>query len=180
MEKEHVFKKAVLQRCFTAREIQITLALLTVVALLAGICLQTVSSVLREHYGMGAVFVGGFLIIGYALIVLLIAIFFTHRLIGPFKRIEYEMKLISGGELSRRLSIRANDDLHVRNFVAYANRFIASFEQMSKDYGALNGVVSARLGEISTELLKENLDCERLKAELLALRQQVRDAGGRR
>lgn len=180
MDKESVIKKVVLQRCFTSKEIQITLALLTVVALLAGVFLQTVSSLLKEHYGMGAVFAGGFLVLGYAVIVVLIAVFFTHRLVGPFKRIEYEMKLISKGELSRRLSIRSNDDLHVRNFVAYANSFIASFEKTSKDYNALNAIVSARLGEISVELSKEKFDCDRLKAELLALQQQVRDVGSRR
>jgi len=179
MEKESHLKKTIVQRCFSSREIQVTLALLTVVALLAGVFLQTVSSVIREHYGMGGVFVGAFLIIGYAVIVLLISIFFTHRLVGPFKRIEYEMKLISKGELSRRLSVRSNDDLHVRNFVAYANRFISTFEQMSKDSHAFNAAVSMKLSEISAELSKEKIDCEKLGAELLALQKQVCNSGSK-
>lgn len=176
MDKVKVDRKAFIERCFTAKELQITIALLTIVVLLSGVFLQAVSSALREHYGMGAVFVGGVLVIGYVVIVVLSAIFFTHRLIGPFKRIEYEMKLIAGGELSRRIGIRTQDDLHVRNFVAYANKFIASFEKMSKDYNELNSTVSTRLGDISAELSKEKFDCAELREQLIALQKQIHAA----
>lgn len=173
MSKGDIAGKTRVQRYFAGREMQVTIALLTVVALLAGIFLQTISSLLTAHYGFSVFFLGFFLIIGYCAIVLLIAVFFTHRFLGPFKRIEHEMRLISGGELSRRLSIRTKDDLHVRNFVNYTNAFIASFEKLSKDYNALNSVVSLKLGEASSELSKEKFDCQKLKTELLSLQKQI-------
>lgn len=176
MDKVNVNRKAFIERCFTARELQITIALLAIVVLLAGIFLQGISSVLREHYGMGVVFVGGLLVIGYVVIVVLIAIFFTHRLIGPFKRIEYEMKLIAGGELSRRIGIRTRDDLHVRNFVLYTNKFIDSFEKMSNDYNELNSAVSTKLGEVSVILSNEKCDCAALKVEIVALQKKIHAA----
>lgn len=176
MDKVKVDRKAFVEKYFCARELQITVAFLAIVVLLAGIFLQVLSSALKEHYGMGVVFVGGVLVIGYLVIVVLIAIFFTHRLIGPFKRIEYEMKMIAGGELTKRIGIRTQDDLHVRNFVAYANKFIDSFEKMSKDYNGLNSAVSTKLGEISAELSKEKFNCVELKAELIALQKKIHTA----
>ena len=109
------------------------------------------------------------------MIVVLVAIFFTHRFIGPFKRIEYEMKLVAAGELSRRLSARGNDDLHVRNFVRYVNEFIGSFEKMSADYHKLNAAVSASLAKIRAGLSKEGFDCEKLKAEILTLEKEMQE-----
>jgi len=176
MEKAKVERNAFVEKCFTARGLQITIAFLAIIVLLSGVFLQVVSSALREYYGFGVVFVGALLVIGYAAIVALISIFFTHRLIGPFKRIEYEMKMIAGGEISKRIGIRTQDDLHVRNFVTYANRFIDSFEKMSKDYNELNSSVSIKLGEISAELSKEKFNCAALKAELIALQKQIHTA----
>jgi signal transduction histidine kinase len=173
MDKQSDTKRTLIQRCFTARELQFTIALLTVIALLSGIFLQALSSALINYYGFHTAVLGVFLVLGYAVIVFLLSVFFTHRLVGPFKRIEYEMKLISKGELSRRITTRANDDLHVRNFVAYANEFIANFEKMSKDYNMLNSAVSKKLDELGAELSRDNFDCVRLKAEIADLREHI-------
>lgn len=176
MDKVKIDRKAFVEKCFSVKELRVSVALLVMVVLLAGVFLQVFSSVLREYYGMGAVFVGSVLVIGYVGIVALTALFFTHRLIGPFKRVEYEMKLIASGELSRRIGIRTQDDLYIRNFIAYANKFIDSFEKMSKDYNELSSTVSVRLGEISEELSKDKFDCAELKARLIALQKQIHAA----
>ena len=85
------------------------------------------------------------------------------------------MKLVAAGELSRRLSARGNDDLHVRNFVRYVNEFIGSFEKMSADYHKLNAAVSASLAKIRAGLSKEGFDCEKLKAEILTLEKEMQE-----
>ncbi len=163
------------QSCFASRELQFTLAFIAVISLLSGIFLQSFAGFLVSYYALHAAFLGIFLVAGYAVIVVFVAVFFTHRFIGPFKRIEYEMKLIAGGELSRRLSARGNDDLHVRNFVRYVNEFIGSFEDMSAEYGKLNSAVSQSLGKIRAELSKEGFDCERLKASISALEKEMHE-----
>src|SRR3972149_2764698 len=150
------------QAHFTAKELQLSIAVFTVIALLGGIVLQSGATYLISYYGLATPFLGIVLIVGYIGIVVLIAIVFTHRLVGPFKRLEYEMKLIKSGELSRRLSVRTKDDLHIRNFVKYANQFIASFEEMSKDYNSLNSAVSQKLREIEAELSRETYNCGRI------------------
>lgn len=169
--KPRLFK----QRYFMARELQFSLAFIIVLALLGGIFLQAVSSALISYWQINAPFLGFFLITGYAAIVILLAVFFTHRLVGPFKRLEYEMKLIMAGNLSKRLSIRTHDDLHIRNFVKYVNGFLSRFEEMSGEYNRLNSTVITKLDMAIDEISKGKPDCPRLKEEIEDLRKQVRE-----
>jgi len=147
--------------------------MLTVLALLGGIFLQAVSSALIDYWGFKTPMLGVFLIIGYIILVIILSLFFSHRLIGPFKRLEYEMKLLSRGDISRRLSIRSQDDLHIRNFVRYANIFIDKFVAMNNEYDKLNSVVSGKMEEMSVELSKERVDCGKIQSELRALQEQI-------
>lgn len=163
------------QRYFIAKELQFSIAMLTVLALLGGIFLQAVSSALIDHWGFKTPMLGVFLVIGYIVLVLILAMFFTHRLIGPFKRLEYEMKLLAGGDLTRRLSIRSQDDLHIRNFVRFANIFIDKFVKMSEEYDALNTTVSKKMDEITVELSGEKFSCDKVQGDLRALQQQIED-----
>lgn len=170
-QKPRIFK----QRYFMAKELQFSLAFVIVLALLGGIFLQALSSALISYWKLKTPFLGVFLIAGYGAIVVLLAVFFTHRLIGPFKRLEYEMKLIRDGNLSRRLSIRTHDDLHIRNFVRYVNSFLSRFEEMSEEYNRLNSTVITKLDMAVEELSRGSMECPRLKAEIEDLRKQVRE-----
>lgn len=175
MEKESVAKtrRPLKQRHFVARELQYSVALLIVLALLGGIFLQAISSVLIDYYGVKTPVLGFLLVIGYVLLVVVLAVFFTHRLVGPFKRLEYEMKFITSGELNRRLSVRSQDDLHVRNFVNNTNEFLSNFENMSKEYNLLNSTVSKKLEELTRELSKESADCARVREEIGLLVKEI-------
>lgn len=177
MRKEDSVKtsKPFRQRYFVAKELQFSIAFLIVLALLGGIFLQAVSSALMDYWGLNTPFLGIFLIIGYIAIVVLLAIFFTHRLVGPFKRLEYEMKLISDGDTAKRLSVRSQDDLHVRNFVKYTNRFIDKFMKMSDEYDRLNTTVSKKMQEIAEELQKDDYCCEKIQKDLLSMKKQLNE-----
>ncbi|MFQ5464697.1 MAG: hypothetical protein ACE5EI_02080 [Thermodesulfobacteriota bacterium] len=163
------------QSYFVARELQFSIALLAVMALLGGIFLQTVSSALIAYFELTTPSLGIFLIVGYIILVVLLSVFFTHRLVGPFKRLEYEMKLVSSGELNRRLTVRTKDDLHVRNFVMYANDFITNFEEMSKEYNKLNSALSLKLNGIAREISKEPVDCDKIRREIKELQLQIHE-----
>lgn len=158
-----------------AKELQFSLALIIVLALLGGIFLQAVSSFLISYWELETPFLGFFLIIGYIAIVVLLAVFFTHRLVGPFKRLEYEMKLVKAGNLSKRLSIRSQDDLHIRNFVKHINSFISRFEEMSGEYNRLNSTVVTKLDIVSEELSRGHSDCASIREEIDRLRKEVRE-----
>jgi vacuolar-type H+-ATPase subunit I/STV1 len=174
----HLLSRVTKQRYYSSRDLQFSIALLVVLALLAGIFLQTVSSALITHYGMSSPLLAVFLAAGYVGIVILIAVFFTYRLVGPFRRLEYEMKLIQSGDLSKRLSVRTKDDLHIRNFVNYVNLFVAGFEGAKKEEDRLRGEILSRIEEIEKELAAGKPDPGHC-AELKALISKVREAGSR-
>ncbi|HHD11935.1 MAG TPA: hypothetical protein ENK42_05795, partial [Deltaproteobacteria bacterium] len=77
-------EKKVRQRYFVARELQFSIALLVIIALLGGIFLQSVSVALSGYLKLKTPTVGIFLAIGYIIIVTILSIVFTHRLVGPF------------------------------------------------------------------------------------------------
>jgi len=168
-------KKRLRGRSFVARELQLSIAVLAVMELLGGALLQTLSSAIVDYYKFGTPVVGLILIAGYIVLVILLSVFFTHRLVGPFKRVEYEMKMITAGDLSRRLSVRGSDDLHVKHFVANVNEFISGFEEMSMEYNRLNSTATGKLDEIVEELTREKFNCEAVKEEIKKLQRQIHE-----
>ncbi|MFQ5901623.1 MAG: hypothetical protein ACE5IH_08715 [Thermodesulfobacteriota bacterium] len=147
-----MIEKRIRQHFFAARELQTTIAFLVIVALLGGILLQVVSKSLSNLLGLETPYLTVFLLIGYTVIVVLCALFFTHRLVGPFKRLEYEMKLITRGGFDRRLTIRTQDDWHVRSFIVNVNSLLDDFEKISKDCSELSSTLSQCLEEIINKL----------------------------
>jgi methyl-accepting chemotaxis protein len=163
------------QRFFASRDIHFSLAFLIVLTLLGGITLLVFSFWLLNEYGLHPLLTGLLLIVGYGAIVLILSLFFAERFVGPFKRLEYEMKIISKGDLERRLSVRGGDDLHVRHFVRYLNGFISEFEDMSKEYNKLSSVVSTKISYIANELSREKADNERIKEEIKMLQKIIQE-----
>ncbi len=163
------------QRYFASRDIHFSLATLIVLTLLGGISLLVLSFWLLNEYGLNPVFAGAFLVIGYAAIVLILSVFFAERFVGPFKRLEYEIKIVSKGELEKRLSVRRGDDLHVKNFVLFLNVFISRFEEMSKEYNKLNSAISTKINFITAEMSREKPDYERIKEETKILQRIIEE-----
>lgn len=176
MNKPTVIKtEKIRQRYFVARELQITVALLVVLALLGGAFLQSVSRALNEYLGLTTPTLTIFLTIGYIAIVALLAIFFAHRFVGPFKRLEYEMKTVANGALDKRLTVRTRDDLHVRNFVSYVNEFIENFEDMSKDYSKLHSTLSIQMSDIIRKLEKGQYNADEIKETIKTLQKNIHE-----
>lgn len=165
--------KRLRQHYFVARELQITIALLVVLALLGGAFLQSVSSALNTYFGFTTPALTIFLTLGYIAIVAILAIFFAHRFVGPFKRLEYEMKIIANGALDKRLTVRIKDELHVRNFVVYVNEFIENFENMSKDYNKVHSTLSLQMADIIKRMEKGQYNPEEIKEAIKTLQKQM-------
>lgn len=166
-------EKKIRQHYFVAKELQITIAVLVVLALLGGAFLQSVSTALSSYFGFATSALTVFLTVGYMAIVAFLAIFFAHRLLGPFKRLEYEMKTITGGELNKRLSVRAKDDLYVRSFVAHVNEFIGDFENMSKDYSGLHSALSAEFADIIRKIERGEHNPEEIKEAIKTFQKHI-------
>ncbi|MFQ5329508.1 MAG: hypothetical protein ACE5D4_05920 [Thermodesulfobacteriota bacterium] len=163
------------QRHFAARELQISIALIIVIALLGGIFLQSFSSWLSSHLGLSPSIVTILLTIGYAGIIVFLTLFFSHRLVGPFKRLEYEMQVITKGGIGKRLSVRSKDDLYVRNFINKVNEFIDEFEEISKEYNKMSSLVSSQLGEVIRRADGATIDCDTLRQEIEELQRKIHE-----
>lgn len=159
-------RKIIRQTYFVARELQFTIALMVMMALLGGIFLQSISSALTGYMGLETHALGIFLVIGYVALVGLLSIVFSHRLVGPFKRLEYEINYVLDGNLDGRLSVRVKDDLHIRNFIDRINRMISNFEEMDKSYNKLNGNLTIFLNKVGDELAEGTLDKKKALREL--------------
>jgi len=137
---------------FSARQLQLSIAVIAVVTLLGGVVLQAVANWAIARFDLSLASYILILITGYVSLILLLCAVFVYKLVGPFRRLEYEMKLISSGELTRRLSVRDGDDLHIRRFVSNVNNLIGNFEEMSREYNRLNNIVDTKLVEINDDL----------------------------
>jgi methyl-accepting chemotaxis protein len=168
---KHILK----QRHFAARQLQISIALLIVIALLGGIFLQSLSSWLSSYLGLSPSVVSIVLTIGYAGIIVFLTLLFSHRLVGPFKRLEYEMQVITKGAIGKRLSVRTKDDLYIRNFITNVNEFIDEFEEMSKEYNKMSSLVSSQLGKVVKSAEGESIDCENLRKEIEDLQRKIHE-----
>lgn len=167
-------------KCFEEKGLQLTVAVLVVLTLLAGITLQMAVASVVSHYGFSFYVFTIFLIAGYAVIVIVFSLFFTYRLVGPFRRLEYEMKLILKGDKERRLTSRTEDDLHLRGFIARLNDFISGCSITNMEYKKFSDSIEGKLGEIGKELSKEKCDREKIKREVHALQREVREFGEKR
>lgn len=169
-------RKKTVQHYFAARELQITIALLAVLALLGGAFLQSASAIMSTYLGFTTPVISIFLTIGYITIIAFLSVFFSHRLTGPFKRLEYEIKTISNGALDKRLSIRTKDDLYVRKFVGYANELVEKFENISSDYSNLHSNLSVQIGDIVKKIEKGQYNIEDIKENLKTLQRCLHES----
>jgi len=158
---------------FSTKQLQLSIAVIAVVTLLGGVLLQAVSRWIVLSYDLGPAYYGLILIIGYILLILMLCGIFVYKLVGPFRRLEFEMKLISSGELRRRLSVRDGDDLHVRRFVVNVNKLLGNFEEMSREYNKLNNIVDTKLVEINEDLSSETHDVGIVGQEIKMLQEEI-------
>ncbi|HDH04718.1 MAG TPA: hypothetical protein ENH01_03255 [Nitrospirae bacterium] len=160
-----MLKKVVRQKYFVSKELRISIALIILWSLLVAGFFTYFAKELGEKIGSGTLlFV--IIMLGYLIIVVVLTMFFSHRLIGPFQRLKMEMKLIRSGDYHRRLNVRKSDDIYIMSFVTEVNKILAELEkaQRNKEYlvkhidSEMISIISViEEGEISKEKLRESI-----------------------
>jgi len=116
-------------RFFTARELRISLMLIIILSFMSAVVfmylIKVFGGAIREHSVVSFVLV----MLGYAAIVGFLTMFFTHRFIGPFERLRYELGIVIAGDYKRRLKVRRHDDAWVRAFVIDVNKVLELLEE---------------------------------------------------
>ena len=160
------------QRFFLAKELRLSIALIVIWSLLAGIFFTYITKLLgagAEHglLSFAAVFVG------YLAVVILLAHFFAYRLIGPFERLKMEMRLVLAGNYERRLSVRTSDDLYIRSFIADVNKLLDRLENTCLDRNRLMREINTDLLKMLSLFEKADVPKEKIKEMLLAFREKT-------
>jgi hypothetical protein len=163
------------QRFFTVRELRISLAMIILLSFLSAVVFMYLIKVfgdsLKEHSIMAFVLV----MIGYAILVGVLTAIFTHRFIGPFERLRYEIGVILGGNYEKRLRIRRQDDAYVRSFVEDVNKVVMLLEEsdrtsvgIRKDiYLELSSIIN-KIDSADPSLLKHREELSKLRDRLSA------------
>lgn len=121
-------KKVLRQKYFISKELRISIALIILWSLLVTAFFTYFAKGLAEKIGHGTpLFI--IVMLGYVLIIVVLTMLFSHRLIGPFERLNTEMRLIRSGDYNRRLSVRKSDDIYIRSFIKEVNMILEACEK---------------------------------------------------
>ncbi|MBI4685598.1 MAG: hypothetical protein HY755_10400 [Nitrospirae bacterium] len=165
-------KKTAKQKFFIAKELRLSVSLIVIWSLLAGILFTYLTKELGAKIEHGIFsFIAVFL--GYVIIVIILALFFTHRFIGPFERLKMEMKLILAGNFNRRLCVRTNDDFYIRSFITDVNKILDSFENKCIEKDNFRKNINSELLNIMSLIEKQETPREKLREAVLAFHEKV-------
>lgn len=155
------------------KELRLSIALIVIWSLFAGILFTYITKELgaRVEHGIFS-FIAVF--IGYALVVLVLAMFFAHRFIGPFERLKMEMHLILAGNYHRRLCVRTNDDLYIRSFITDVNKLLDRFEQRCLNKEEFSRNINPELLTIMSLSEKEEISRDKLREAVLLFHEKVK------
>ena len=172
-------KKIVRQKYFVSKELRISIALIILWSLLVTAFFTYFAKELGEKIGNGTLL---FVIImaGYLIIVIVLTMFFSHRLIGPFQRLKMEMKLIRSGDYHRRLNVRKSDDIYIMSFVTEVNKILAELEKAHHNNEYLNKHIDSELINIISVIEEGDVSKEKLRESILAFHKKLKALSGKK
>jgi signal transduction histidine kinase len=160
------------QRFFIAKELQISVSLIVIWSLLAGILFAYITKELGAGMEHGLLsFIAVFA--GYVIIVIVFAMFFAHRFLGPFERLKMEMRLILGGDYSRRLCIRKNDDIYIRSFISDVNKLLNIFEGKCINKEKFRKEIDSELLHLMSLIEKDSVSRQKLREAMLSFHEKI-------
>ena len=168
-------RKLIRQKYFVYKELRISIALIILWSLLATAFFTYFAKELGEKIGHGTpLFI--IVMLGYVLIVVVLTLLFSHRLIGPFERLNTEMRLIRSGEYHRRLNLRKNDDIYIKSFINEVNMVLEEYERETQYKKDLIKHIDADLMSIIT-LIEEGVPSkDKLRESVLALHKKLKSS----
>jgi len=112
-------------------------------------------------------------IAGYAIIVVVLTLVFTHRFLGPFERLKTELKIILSGKPHHRLRIRNRDDFYIKSFIMEVNKLLDKFEKKHLSGKELHEKLDSKLLHIKFLTEKKEISKEELKEAIISFHDEV-------
>lgn len=167
-------KKKVRQKYFALKELRFSIAHLVLWALLSVAFFTYTAIEIGGKIERGpAYFI--IVVIGYALIVIILTLIFTHRFLGPFERLKTELKLIRTGSHHRRFHVRTKDDFYLRSFITEINKVLEDLEKISGFKEELHKKIDSELSNIKTIIERKEISKEELTKAVISFNKRVED-----
>jgi hypothetical protein len=156
-------------RFFTARELRVSLLFIILISFFSAVIfmylIKVFGGTIREHSMLSF----GVVMLGYAAVVWFLTMFFSHRFIGPFERLRYELGMVIAGDFKKRLKVRRHDDAYVRSFVDDVNRVIEVLEENDRRSADMQRDLYSNLTKIMNKMAAD----DPRRRELTSLRDKV-------
>jgi signal transduction histidine kinase len=168
-------KKIFRQKYFISKELRISIALIILWSLLVTAFFTYFAKGLAEKIGHGTpLFI--IVMLGYVLIIVVLTMLFSHRLIGPFERLNTEMRLIRSGEYHRRLGVRKSDDIYIRSFIKEVNMILEACEKEQQYKRDLIGHIDSDLLGIISLIEEGEHSKDKLRERVLAFHKKLKSS----
>jgi signal transduction histidine kinase len=166
-------KKNMRQKYFVPKELRTSIALIILWSLLVTAFFTYFAKELGEKIGSGTLlFV--IVMLGYVAIVVVLTMLFSHRLLGPFQRLNTEIRLIKAGDYRRRLKVRTNDDVYIKSFISEVNEILEKLEQLQEQKDSLIKYVDSELLAIISLNEEQKATKEKMRESVLACHKKLK------
>lgn len=173
IQSGEIAKKIVRQKYFVAKELRISIALIILWSLLVTAFFTYFAKELGTRIGHGTpLFI--ITVLGYAAIVAVLTLLFSHRLIGPFQRLKTEIRLILSGDYSRRLNVRQSDDIYIRSFIGQVNQLLEEIDKMHSCQDNMIREFDSELLSLLSVIEEKEHAKEQLREAVLLLHKKLR------
>jgi methyl-accepting chemotaxis protein len=172
-----LFKK-VRQKYFVSKELRISISLIILWSLLVTAFFTFIAKEIGGKIGHGTpLFI--VLMVGYAAIVVVLTMLFSHRLLGPFQRLMTEIRLILSGDYRRRLNVRKNDDIYIRSFVSQVNKLLEEIERMKGCQKDMIKQFDSELLSLISVIEENDQNKEKMREAVLSLHKKLKEVSDR-
>ncbi len=110
---------------------------------------------------------------GYAIIVTVLTLLFSHRFLGPFERLKTELRIILSGDYQRRLCIRSKDDFYIRSFISEVDKLLDNLEEMHLFKNELYKNINSELVNIKSVIERREISKEELSEAIVSFLEKI-------
>jgi len=168
-----MIERKIAQKYFAPREVRFSIAMIILWSLVVTAFFTFVAFKLYSNLGQNPLSYV-ILIAGYAVIVIVLTMHFSHRFLGPFQRLKTEMRLIMNGDYQRRLKVRHKDDMYIKSFIIEANKMLDVLEKTHLCRKDILEHIDSEFSGILVLVESEDTPREKLKEALLSFREKIR------
>lgn len=165
--------RTIRQRFFVVRELRLSILMMILLSFMAAVgfmyLIKIFGGTIKEHTLAAYLIV----MLGYAMVVVLLTLFFAHRFVGPFERLRLELSLVLSGDYQRRLGIRKHDDVYVRSFVEDVNKLIERLSSTVKSSDQTLKDIDSKLDKMILKMADGDEAVQKYRKEFLSLRKKI-------